>query len=949
VDAAVNLSETPELARSLFQESGDALFLVDPDTDELLDVNPMAMQLCGLRREELLGSTATALFRVDTAGNSGRLRRAAQQTGIFHSQEGYLLRTSGAGGWIPVNLTVTRLHVPPKPLGLITARDVREQREAHLKLKRMEGELRRVIAAVSDCLWSARIDPDGCWAYRFFTPVIERIAGRPPAFFLPGLDQWASVVHPDDRPTWEQAVARLRAGESIREEYRVVWPDGSYHWVRDSISVTRATDGQTLQLDGVLADITEYKRAEEETQLLLRLAIAIAGAESVHAALGCALRMVCHATGWVLGQAWVPDSEGQSLECSPAWYCSFPQVEPFRGASQECRFRRGEDLPGRVWQTNESLWVRDPSPQLVPERARAATQVGLKSALVIPIASSTEVLAVAEFLTCEDRPEDRYLLDLITGIAAQLGLTFLRKRTEEQLVQKHALLRRLIDSIPDLIFYKNPQGVYLGCNQSFEGYAGRREEDIVGRTDLDLFPADVGSFYQEKDRAVLAELKPRSNEEWLDYPDGRRALVEVLKTPFFRPDGQLLGLIGISRDITERQRLEEQLRQAHKMEAMGQLAGGVAHDFNNLLTVILGYSELLLGILEGHATAHGLVEQVKKAGDRAAALTRRLLAFSRRQVLAPRPLDLNAIVTDLGKMLQRLIGEDIVLETRLDLELPPVKADAGQIEQILMNLAVNARDAMPRGGRLTITTLSQVVEACDSTGHPEVEPGRYAVLGVCDTGCGMDAETRKHLFEPFFTTKGVGKGTGLGLAMVHGIVKQSGGFIEVHSSPGAGAAFRIFLPESRTEGSAGPGPVSAAPPAAAPATVLVAEDEEQVRGLVRAVLEQHGYTVLEAADGQEALRVCEGHDQPIDLLITDILMPEMNGRDLARRMTELRPDVRVLYISGYSGSVIVRQGLLEAGAAYLQKPFAPEALVCLVREVLHGQSLAPGVSRNGSH
>ncbi len=936
-----------QLAESLFNEAGDALFLVDPDTDQLLDANPMALRLCGFRRDELLGIPTTTLFRIDEAGSAQRLRRAAQQTGIFHSQEGYLLRTRQPDVWIPVNLTVSRLHVEPKPLGLITARDLREQREAHLRLKRMEAELRRVVGAVSDCLWSARVEPGGRWTYRFFTPVVARIAGRPSSDLTPGLDRWRAAVHPDDRPRWEEAVERLRAGQSVVEEYRVVWPDNSCHWVRDKVTVTRAPDGKTLHIDGVLSDITEYKRAEQETQLLLRLAIAIAGAENVPAALEAALRVVCHVTGWVVGQAWVPGADGKYLECSPAWHGETSHFEPFRTCSQRLRLAPGEGLPGRVWATNEAAWIRDVSPALSPPRAEVATQVGLKSAVAIPIASGREVLAVIEFFTCEPRDQDQYLLALISGISAQLGLAFMRKRAEDELVHRHALLRRIMDSIPDLIFYKDPGGAYLGCNPSFEAYVGRAEAELVGRTDLDLFAPEVGSFYRQKDRDVLDGLEPRRNEEWLDYPDGHRALVEVLKTPFFTPDGRLLGLIGISRDITERQRLEEQLRQAQKMEAIGRLAGGVAHDFNNLLTVINGYSELLLGLLGAREAAHGLVEQVKKAGDRAAVLTRQLLAFSRRQVLTPRVLHLNSIVTDMESMLRRLIGEDIELVTRLDPALRPVKADHGQIEQILMNLAVNARDAMPRGGRLTITTANyQVASAAD---RADLAPGHYAVVSVRDTGCGIDAETRKHLFEPFFTTKGVGKGTGLGLAMVHGIVQQSGGAIDVESEPDTGTAFHIYLPESQDEAATAPGPAAAARAPARPETVLVVEDEPQVRTLLRALLEQDGYTVLEASHGGEAVRMCEQYPRAIHLLITDVIMPELSGRELARQVALLRPETRVLYISGYTGSILVRQELVNADAVCLEKPFAPETLARKVREVLDVARGQPRCSTNGKH
>ncbi len=368
---------------------------------------------------------------------------------------------------------------------------------------------------------------------------------------------------------------------------------------------------------------------------------------------------------------------------------------------------------------------------------------------------------------------------------------------------------------------------------------------------------------------------------------------------------------------------EEQLRQAQKMEAVGRLAGGVAHDFNNLLTIINGYGEIVLaGLPEGNPV-RGLVAQMKQAGDRAASLTRQLLAFSRQQVIVPQILDLNGVVTDAAKLLRRLIGEDIELTTALDPALGRVKADPGQVEQVLMNLAVNARDAMPAGGTLTVETA-----------NVERDGGRYVLLRVADTGCGMDAATKARVFEPFFTTKGPGKGTGLGLSVVHGVVQQAGGRIEVDSEPGRGTTFRVYLP---LEENAVPRQKPAAVPVSSPGgteTLLLVEDEEAVRGLTRMTLEAGGYRVLEASHGAEALRLAERHAEPIHLLVTDVVMPGMSGRELADRLTASRPGLRVLYLSGYTDDAVVRNGVLEAGVAFLQKPFGVDALARKVREVL---------------
>jgi signal transduction histidine kinase/CheY-like chemotaxis protein len=411
--------------------------------------------------------------------------------------------------------------------------------------------------------------------------------------------------------------------------------------------------------------------------------------------------------------------------------------------------------------------------------------------------------------------------------------------------------------------------------------------------------------------------------------------VSLSSAPLYGDHGEFAGAVRIYVDLTARRRLEEQLHQAQKMEAVGQLAGGVAHDFNNLLTVINGYSELLLAELPRNSAARELLAEIAAAGERAGALTRQLLAFSRRQVLEPKVLSLNAVVGDAERMLRRLIGEDIRLATRLDPALAAVRADPGQVQQALINLCVNARDAMPTGGRLTIETQNVRLDEAYAASRPGVRPGPYALLTVSDTGTGMDEATKARIFEPFFTTKGPGQGTGLGLAVVFGVVKQSGGHIEVFSEPGRGTTFQIYLPQVPGETPAARRP-TAAPVPRGTETLLLVEDEEAVRALARHVLKSCGYTVLDAADGREAVRLAEGHAGPLHLLVSDVVMPHLGGRQLAERVAALRPDVKVLFLSGYTDDAVVRHGVLEAEFAFLQKPFTPAALAAKVREVLDG-------------
>jgi PAS domain S-box-containing protein len=401
----------------------------------------------------------------------------------------------------------------------------------------------------------------------------------------------------------------------------------------------------------------------------------------------------------------------------------------------------------------------------------------------------------------------------------------------------------------------------------------------------------------------------------------------------FVEDGHLVRVWGTQRDVTEQRHLEEQFRQSQKMEAVGQLAGGIAHDFNNLLTAILGNTQLLLRELPPGDSKRGDVEEIRKASERAASLTRQLLAYSRRQMLQPEVLDLNVVVAEMDKMLRRLIGEHIALVAVPTPDLGRVRADPNQIEQVIVNLAVNARDAMPDGGKLTLETANVDLDETFAQTHLGAVPGSYAMLAVTDTGTGMDASVRAHLFEPFFTTKEVGKGTGLGLATVYGIVKQSGGYISVYSEPGRGTSVKIYLPRIEAPAATPPGPQKGGA-ARGSETVLVVEDEPAVLTLSRRALEAQGYVVLAASDAAAALRVVERHGGTIHLLLTDVVMPGMSGRELADRLAAQRPGIRVLYMSGYPGDAVVQHGTLPSGSAFLQKPFSPDGLSRKVRDVL---------------
>jgi two-component system, cell cycle sensor histidine kinase and response regulator CckA len=509
-----------------------------------------------------------------------------------------------------------------------------------------------------------------------------------------------------------------------------------------------------------------------------------------------------------------------------------------------------------------------------------------------------------------------------------------RRRAEQQLRTSETMYRSLVQNSPYGIQRVSPAGQVLSANPALVRMLGYASEEEVLRLDM---ARDVYADPHERE-PLVAELITRgeltAESDW-KRKDGK--VVRVRRTGRLVNDAEGHGkyLDVIVEDVTRQRAMELQLQQAAKMEAIGHLAGGVAHDFNNLLTVILGSADLLLETMPAASVDREEIGDIRRAALRAADLTRQLLAFSRQQVLQPHVLDLNHIVEGMEKMLGRLIGEDVELRTRLDPALGATRADPGQMEQIILNLAVNARDAMPEGGQLTLETSNAELDAAYVADHAPALPGAYVMLAVSDTGVGMDQATQARVFEPFFTTKEVGKGTGLGLATVYGIVKQSGGFIWLYTEPGQGATFKIYLPRVADAAAAAGTPVNREV-LVGTETVLLVEDEEAVRTITQRILEGQGYTVLVAQDSASALELAEGHAGIIHLLLSDVVMPGINGPALATRLAERRPATRVLFLSGYAGEAITRRGTLPTGMAFLQKPFSVSALARKVREVLDG-------------
>jgi len=699
----------------------------------------------------------------------------------------------------------------------------------------------------------------------------------------------------------------MRSGQPLTKEEKEIWPDGRETYVSTTKIPSYDQAGKIIGTCGISRDITARRRAET----------ALRESEERY-------RLIADHVGDVV---WQLDTGLRFVYLSPA-------VERVLGYTIE-----------------EALGVHVTS--FLNEEGVAQMREVVQSRLKNPKAS-TEPRAYRM------KHRDGHWMDVevasspifgddghVIGFAGITRDITERKRAEEALRALSARQEALLSAVPDIIMEVDPNKVYTWANRAGLEFFG---QDVIGKE---------AAYYFEGEQDTYGVVRPLFDgnedviyvESWQRRKDGQKRLLAWWCRVLKDEQGNVTGALSTARDITERKRAEEekerlqaQLVQAQKMESVGRLAGGVAHDFNNLLTVINLYSSLALSSLNETDPLRQDLEEIRKAGERAAGLTRQLLAFSRRQVLEMRVLDLNEVLGGLSKMLPRLISEDIAVKMSLAPDLGRTRADPGQIEQVVINLAVNARDAMQEGGKLILETANVTLDERYTQEHTEVIPGDYVMLAISDTGIGMSAEVKAHLFEPFFTTKGVGKGTGLGLAMVYGIVKQHQGHISVYSELGQGTTIKIYLPRVKEEVGVFAPTGQAAAMLRGSETVLVAEDEPAVRGIAVRVLREQGYTVLEAANGTEALRVALAHGKRPDLLLTDVIMPEMKGKALAEQLCARWPGLKVLYISGYTDETIANQGVLDQDAAFLQKPFGPETLARKVREVLdEGKSLGAGL------
>ncbi len=909
--------ESQKRLRDLIDGVGPSMFvgLMTPE-GILIECNRPALAAGGLRPEDVLGKPfVDTNWWAHSAAARQQLREAIARAALGESSR-YDVQTQGAENKlidVDFSLQPVRDETGEVVFLVPSASVITERKLAEDALRTSLAEFRTLAEAMPQMVWITRSDG---WNIYFsqqwmdYTGLtLEQSLGH----------GWNKPFHPDDQQrawdAWQQATA-ICGTYSI--ESRLRRADGVYRWWLVRGVPLQGTDGNIVKWFGTCTDIHDLKLAELE---VLRANESLRRSEERYR------ELVENAIDII----YTLDRDGNYTSVNKA-------AEKILGYSRE------ETLARNI--------VQSVSPRFREQARRLhAAQLGGKDI------SAREVEVIARDGRCVTLEVNTRTINengLAVGVQGIARDITERKRMElervslvSELESERARLADIFTHAPAFIAsLRGPEHIFELANTRFYSLIGG-PRDIIGMRARDAFPEVEGqAFFELLDNVYATGIPFVGNEMPVEFANGTggpRELkyINFVYQPLTGVNGKVSGIICHGVDVTEQvlarhnlQQTENQLRQSQKLESVGHLAGGIAHDFNNLLTVIMGYCEISLTRLERVDPVAQHIQEILKAATRAASLTCQLLAFSRKQVLQPKILDLNSVILNVEKMLGRLVGEDMELRTSPGVGLGLVKADPGQIEQVILNLVVNSRDAMPTGGKITIETANIYLDDAYASRHVAVQPGWYAMLAVTDGGHGMDEETQKLIFEPFFTTKEQGKGTGLGLSTVYGIVKQSGGSIWVYSEVGVGTTFKIYLPlvnEQETEVDARAARLESG---AGAETILLAEDEEMVRNLARQSLEMQGYTVLDAANGGDALLLCQQHQGPIHLLLTDVVMPKMGGRELAERLVKLRPDMRILYMSGYPDQGIVNHGILDENIAFIGKPFTPDDLALKVANLL---------------
>ena len=852
----------------MFAGNPHPMWVYDSETLRFLEVNSAAVEQYGYTREEFLDLQITDIRPPEEAGRLLASRSEIPQP-VRHAGIWRHLRKDG--GVILAEITTHEIRFGGRQSVLVLASDVTEREQSAEALRSSEQRFRALIEQSSGgiCL----IDREGRICYE--APTVTRILGFDPEERIG--EQACEFVQPSDAAALLERVEEIeRPGARASAEFRVRRRQGDYRWV-EATATNLLHDPSVSAIIVNYRDITRRKRNEEE------------------------LRRQALLFSQVMDGVYITDLAGEIVDWNPA-------------AEEIFGYKREEVL-------GKHIRLLD-----VPEESESLT-----NAILAGLASEGRWKGECHFVRKDGAigVRDTVIVVLRSAAGEELGALTAnrditeRHRTARSLKEAHELLRTITDAVPLALWVLNLEGRVRFWNPAAADLFGWSEAEVTGRP-LPIVPPD-----QQQDFVSLLE-RYRAGEAVHDLErirqrkDGSSLPIRLWAAPLRDAQDSVYGAVEVGADMRERIALEAQLRHAQKMEAVGQLAGGIAHDFNNILTVISGHTKMMLSGLDPHNPMRENTTEILLAADKAAALTSQILAFSRRQVLQPQVVNLNTIVVSMEKLIRRLIGEQIELVTKMRPALPLLRADPSQLEQVLLNLVVNARDAMSGGGRLTIATGIEVDAAID---------GNAVALTVTDTGCGMDAATAARIFEPFFTTKEQGKGTGLGLATVYGIVTQSGGRVTVETAPNAGATFRILLPAGAAERAIAPPPKWIDDSTGA-GTILVVEDETAVRRMVCEMLRRVGYKVLEASGPEPARTICANYLEAIDLMVTDVVMPKTNGYQLAEELSHVRRDMRCLYMSGYAHDALAHAGTPRPNSAFLQKPFTAEALEGKVREAL---------------
>lgn len=871
-----------------YRELADAIpqIVWTAGSDGALDhLNARATEYTGLNLEELIGWSWTNIIHPDDIKHLVGDWQDIIRTGLPRPLEFRIRRWDGEYRW-----HITRQVVSRSPEGAVvrwygTSTDIHDQKVAEAALRESEARFRLLVETIPHKMWMT--DSEGMTTF-LNQRGIQRFGLTEEAIHGVG---WLNLLHPDDveaaRISWLASVANA---VPYRSEYRMRQVNGEYRWYLSQGVPLPGPNGKPEKWVGTWTDINDQKKAEEMVRVSSELlhAVSVSTTDAV----------------------FVKDREGRYLLFNPA-------ASRFVGMP-------AEEVIGK---TDEHIFDAVSASKVRTHDNKVMEQgVACNFEEVLTAGGSTRTYLVTK---APYRSPSGEIIGLV-GIS--------RDVTQARLVQEELLLRdRAIMAVTQGIVITDPSqpdNPIIYSSPYFETLTGYSADEVKGRNCRLLQGKDTDPNAVEAIRRAIQERRIFTTEILNYRKEGTPFWNGLTIAPVMDGD-KLTNYIAVLTDVSERRKLEDQYRQSQKMEAVGQLAGGIAHDFNNLLTIINGYSDIVIGDQATTDQVRAVLGEIRTAGERAAGLTAQLLAFSRKTIVDPKILNLNDLVDSIAKMLRRLIGEDIRFTTNLEPKLKRFKADQSLVEQVILNLAVNARDAMPRGGRLTIETHNLVIPSERMPEHPEALSGCYVQLTVSDTGVGMTPEVMAKIFEPFFTTKGVGKGTGLGLATVYGIMKQSGGYIDVSSEPGRGTRFDLLFPA-----------VSDAPKRIVEAgnsvsangseTVLLVEDEDSVRKLSRMALSLKGYTVFEASRGEDALRLFEKHLSKIQIVVTDVVMPDMGGRALADALRAIKPDLKVLYVSGYTNDAVVRNGVSESSDAFLQKPFTPAMLAKKIRSMLDG-------------